>query len=741
MQELPESGERSQRMQAQRQSTLRMAADAVQDLSSILDPQMSVTGPADGALLAALAVGRRLGVEIEVPRGVGTARAAGALGSAEPFEAIARASRLRVRPVRLRDGWWRGESGPLLAYRKAGHQPVALLPDGAGGYECFDPDSGSCTPVTARSENQFERRAFLLYRALPAGPLKPLDLFRFAVRDRWRDLLGVLVIGVFIAVLGMASIQAVGLIVDHAIPRGDRELLVQIGLGLVALGLGIAIAEATRGILVIRLEAVADHALQAGIWDRLLWLKVPFFHQETSGDLLMRATAISQIRSILNSATLRTVLISIFGLLNLGLLLIYCWQFAALAVAFAAVVASVTLVACVFIMRQTTEYLTIQGKLLSSTVHLIQMISKLRVAAAEERAFAWWAKNYSRQEKVALHIHTIEDAVAIFNDLAGLASTMALFGLAIGLNRASAGAQALTLGTMLASLAAYGAFLGCARALSNTVVQVFRVVNLWKRAQPILQAETEIASVRIDPGPVRGRIRVERVSFRYRAEGPLVLKDVSLCAEPGEFVAVVGSSGSGKSTLVRLLLGFEAPESGRVLIDDHELSSLDLRALRAQFGVVLQNDWLFRGTIYENIANGAVLSMPDAEAAVRLAGLAEVVARLPMGMYTYISEDGSNFSGGQRQRLLLARALATRPRIIILDEATSSLDNEIQAQIIEGLDGLQVTRIVIAHRLSTVRHADRIYVLEHGSKVQEGTYDELARAEGPFARFLARQKA
>jgi ABC-type bacteriocin/lantibiotic exporter with double-glycine peptidase domain len=231
------------------------------------------------------------------------------------------------------------------------------------------------------------------------------------------------------------------------------------------------------------------------------------------------------------------------------------------------------------------------------------------------------------------------------------------------------------------------------------------------------------------------------VSFRYRADGPLVLKDVSLRAEPGECVAVVGSSGSGKSTLVRLLLGFEAPESGRVLIDDHELSSLDPQAVRGQLGVVLQNAWLFRGTIYENIANGALLSMQDAEEAVRLAGLADVLARLPMGMYTHISEDGSNFSGGQRQRLLLARALASRPRIIVLDEATSSLDNQIQAQVIEGLDRLQVTRIVIAHRLSTVRHADRIYVLEHGSNVQEGTYEELAREDGPFARFLARQKA
>src|SRR5262245_34159911 len=274
MQELPEDGERARQIQAQRQSTVRMAAAAVHDLSSLLQPPVPVAGPGEATLLAALAVGRELGVEIEAPRGPVTSLAGSANGDGEPFEAIARVSHLRVRPVRLRDGWWREDSGPLLAYRKAGHLPVALLPQGPGRYECFDPTAQARTPVTGENQDQFERRAFLLYRALPAGLLKPLDLFKFALKDRWRDLIGIILIGVFISILGMAAIQAVGLIVDHAIPRGDRSLLVQIGLGLVALAFGIVIAEATRGILVIRLETVADHTLQAGTWDRLLSLKV-----------------------------------------------------------------------------------------------------------------------------------------------------------------------------------------------------------------------------------------------------------------------------------------------------------------------------------------------------------------------------------------------------------------------------------------------------------------------------------
>jgi NHLM bacteriocin system ABC transporter ATP-binding protein len=554
-------------------------------------------------------------------------------------------------------------------------------------------------------------------------------------------MIGVILIGLIISLLGMASIQAVSFIVDHAIPRGDRSLLVQIGLGLLAAAFGVVIAEVTRGVLVIRIEAAADHTLQGGVWDRLLSLPPRFFRQEPSGDLLTRLSAVSEIRRTLGAATLRTALASLFGLLNLLLLWTYSAQLALLALAFATVVAGVTLAACLLILRQATGLLRFKGKLLSLTVQLIQMISKIRVAAAEERAFASWAKEYSRQQKVALQIQTTEDAIGIFNDLVGLAATMALFGLAIGVVQAPGGGQSMTLGTVLASLAAYGTFLGCARALSNTVIQVFQVVNLWTRVQPVLHAEMETARVRVDPGRLRGQLRVEHVSFRYRAGGPLVLKDVSCRAEPGEFVALVGSSGSGKSTLVRLLLGFEPPESGRVLIDDHELSSLDLRAVRRQLGVVLQNDRLQRGSIYENIANGALLSMAEAEEAVRLAGLAEYLARLPMGIHTQVSEDGGNLSGGQRQRLRLARALACRPRIVILDEATSSLDNRIQAQVIDNLARLQVTRVVIAHRLSTVRHADRIYVLERGSIVQEGTYEQLSQEEGAFAGFLARQEA
>jgi ABC-type bacteriocin/lantibiotic exporter with double-glycine peptidase domain len=228
--------------------------------------------------------------------------------------------------------------------------------------------------------------------------------------------------------------------------------------------------------------------------------------------------------------------------------------------------------------------------------------------------------------------------------------------------------------------------------------------------------------------------------FRYRSDSALILDQVSIKAEPGEFIALVGPSGSGKSTLLRLLLGFDVPESGTVTYDGQDLAGLDVHAVRRQLGVVLQNSRLMSGSIFENISSSALITMDEAWEAARLSGLADDIAAMPMGMHTMVSEGGTNLSGGQRQRLLIARALALRPRILLFDEATSALDNRTQAIVSESLDRLKVTRVVVAHRLSTIRNADRIYVLQTGRLVQQGTFAELAEQPGLFNQLIKRQQ-
>jgi ATP-binding cassette subfamily C protein len=296
-------------------------------------------------------------------------------------------------------------------------------------------------------------------------------------------------------------------------------------------------------------------------------------------------------------------------------------------------------------------------------------------------------------------------------------------------------------GTFLAFNTAFKTFLQGATNVSNTVTDTLEVVPQWQRAQPILKTIPEVELTKADPGKLIGRITIERVSFRYRPDIPLTLENVNLNAEPGEFIALVGGSGSGKSTLLRLLLGFETPEEGSIYYDGQDLSGLDISAVRRQLGVVLQTGKIMSGSIFDNLAGGARITLEEAWTAVTMAGLKTDITSMPMGMHTVVSEGGGNLSGGQRQRLLIAKALVLKPRILFFDEATSALDNKTQTIVSESLDQLQVTRIVIAHRLSTIRNADRIYVLQSGRVLQQGNFKELSQQPGLFADLMARQQA
>ena len=278
-------------------------------------------------------------------------------------------------------------------------------------------------------------------------------------------------------------------------------------------------------------------------------------------------------------------------------------------------------------------------------------------------------------------------------------------------------------------------------SLSGNLVSILQVAPLYKRAKPILEAKPELDETRQEPPDLVGEIEVSRLVFRYGPQAPIIIEDLSFQVAPGEYVAVVGPTGTGKSTLFRLLLGFEKPESGAIYYDRHDLSGMDVQAVRRQIGVVLQDGQIMPGDILSNIVATSALGEEEAWEAARMAGLEEDIKNLPMGMHTFISEGGVTFSKGQIQRLIIARAIVHKPRILLFDEATSALDNRTQAVVMESLENLQATRIVIAHRLSTIIHADRILVLDKGQLVQSGTYEELINQPGLFAQLANRQIA
>ncbi|PYV43089.1 MAG: NHLP bacteriocin export ABC transporter permease/ATPase subunit [Acidobacteria bacterium] len=730
--------EQLDRLQERERLNVRLTQDVIGDLASVVNPLQKKPGSREGVplLVAARAVGQALGIEICPP-----ARSVDLSKLKEPLKAIEQASRIRMRKVLLTEGWWKEDCGPLLAHKLEDHQPVALLPVSPSRYELLDPVNMNRVPVSAAVASSLSPVAYMPYRSLPERRLGPLDLLKFGLRGHRRDLLIILTTGIAGTLLAMFVPVATAILIDNAIPDADRGLLRQLGMGLLAAAFGRALFELVQGFVTTRLETDSTSSSQAAVWDRLLQLRPSFFRRYSTGDLASRVTAISQIRQKLSVTTLQTLFSSCISLLNLFLMFYYSVQLALTASAIALLTITFTTVSGFFTFRKLRPLQAMGGKIFGLTVQLMNGVSKLRVSGAEGNAFAFWGKKYSDQQKLIWSIQSIQDGVHVLNQtLPALTSALIFWLAALALQEGSTQARVgLTAGAFLAFNSAFGIFMGGAAQFSNTVIEMLDVFNLWERATPILTAEPEVDRSKTDPGKLSGRLALDHVTFRYRETGPLTLEDMNLHAEPGEFIALVGPSGGGKSTIFRLLLGFETPESGTIYYDGQDLSGLDVYAVRRQLGVVLQNNSILAASIFENIASSAMISLDEAWAAARAAGLAEDISSLPMGMHTYISEGGTNLSGGQRQRLLIARALILQPRILLFDEATSALDNQTQAIVSDTLDRLRVTRIVIAHRLSTIRKADRIYVLEAGRIVQNGTFEELARQDGLFSRLMARQ--
>ncbi len=687
-------------------------------------------------LMAAGAVGRAMGIDIHPP-----AKSEDLQRVKDPLSAIARASRIRTRRIILRGSWWQFDCGPILAYTLEGEAPVAILPRGRNRYEIFDPETQRRIPLTADTSQLISPVAFVFYRPFPDKVLKALDILKFATRWTLRDGAIIFGLGAFVSVLGMLTPQATGILIDHAIPSADRGLIFQIALGLLAVSFGSTLLDLVQNVATIRLQTIAEIQTQAATWDRLLKLRANFFHKFILGDLQMRVSGIAQLNQILSSTVMATVFNSFFALLNVGLLFFYSFQLALVAIAIAAVNLAIALFSFFISRQKMIPMQELSGEIFGLTVQLIAGVSKLRVADAEERAFAHWAKKFGSQLELMLSTEAIEDAVTLFNMILPTVSSILLYGLGVTLiaQAQAQGQTGFSTGTFLACNAAFGTFVGGVTGLSGAFVSVMQVSIIWERVKPILEEKPEVDDRKTDPGRLAGAVKLERVSFRYLKDAPLTLNKVSLEAKPGEFIALVGPSGSGKSTLVRLLLGFEQPEEGKIYYDSQELSELDILAVRRQLGVMLQDGRINTSSIFENISGGALVTLEEAWEAAKMAGFADDIEQMPMGMHTVISEGGTNISGGQRQRLLIARALVLKPNILIFDEATSALDNRTQATVSESLDSLRVTRIVVAHRLSTIRHADRIYVIVAGEVVQVGNFEELMAQPGMFADLMARQ--
>lgn len=655
----------------------------------------------------------------------------------EKLDTLLRLSGVRNREVALKGEWWTQDNGPMLAFTKADKAPVALIPHSPRRYDRVDPDSGKRVKVNRAVAETLDPFAHLFYRPFPAKQLNGMDLLRFSMLKNRSDVVTLLLMGVLGSLLGLVPPMATGMIFDTMIPEAARSQMVQLGLVLVTCAMATAVFEITKGAAVLRLEGKVDAALQCAVMDRLLLLSPTFFRRFTAGDLAERTLGINAIRQVMSSVVITSLLSSIFSIFYFLLLFWYSWQLALVALGLTCISVFITLLLAFLQIRYQRELAAVQGKISGMLLQLITGISKLRITGTEDRAFIQWAEAFTVQQRLTYKSGTISNVMATFNTGFPVLASMTLFFAFIYSDTLS-----FSTGTFLAFTAAYANFQNALLQVSTTLMTIMNIVPLYERARPILEAIPETDTEKLHPGILKGDLEVSHINFRYAKEASLVLKDLSMMIKAGELVAIVGSSGSGKSTLFRLLLGFESQESGSIYYDDQDIHTLDVREVRRQIGVVLQNSQIMAGDIFKNIIGSASwLTVDDAWKAADMVGLTQDIKAMPMGMHTMLQAGGGSLSGGQKQRLMIAQAIVHRPRIIYFDEATSALDNQTQATVIKSLESLQATRVVIAHRLSTIINADRIFVLEQGRIVQSGTYGELMQQPGVFADLAKRQMA
>ncbi len=734
--------ERLRRRQLNDRGVLGMAT---RRLASVLSQQVAPAADltdgeaADSLLLAASWVGEQMGITIERPQ-----NARGQIHHGHAIAMICAASRIRQRLVILRGDWWRRDNGPLLGFlwkegapnpkHRLRGKPVALLPTSATSYELADPATGERRAIDADIAATLEGEAFMFYSPLPERAVGLVDLVRLGIRGRRRDLLTLGAIGVATGLLSLLTPILTGHIFGTVVPAAERSQLTQMALALAVAAVAVFGFRLTRAVAILRLSGKLDGSVQAAVWDRLLALPVMFYKRFTVGDLLARSMGIDQIRTLILGNVATSFLDSISSILSLILLFYYSWRLALVAVTMTLVLVLVTAVIVWLQVRYQRRLLEMQGKLSSLVFNLLNGIQKLRGAGAEPRAFSLWAKRFGEMRKLTFKVRHLANGQNTFNSVFAIISLMAMFAAVHFWSEIE-----LPVSDFLAFSAAFGQFQVTSLALISLLSSVLTMVPLYERLSPLLQTPPEVDASKAAAGDLSGDIELSHVSFRYDPNGPLILDDISIRARPGEFIALVGPSGSGKSTTLRLLLAFEQPEAGSIYYDGQDLAALDVQSVRRQMGVVLQNGQPMIGDIFTNIVGTSNFGMKEAIEAAEMAGLADDIKAMPMGMHTIISEEGGSFSGGQIQRLMIARAIVHRPRLLLFDEATSALDNRTQELVGRSLERLKPTRVVVAHRLTTVRHADRIYVLEKGRVTEQGSYDELMAMGGTFHRLATRQ--
>lgn len=637
------------------------------------------------------------------------------------------------RTVKLSGDWYQDAIGAMLGTKKDG-SIIALLPGGMHGYYYREYSTGKIKKINRKNAEEIDEEAICFYQPFSLTKLKIPDLLRYLFRQlHTKDYMMILAATGVLTALGLVTPKISHYLYGKVLVYGSRPLLMAVVLTLFCVTLAGSFITVIKGILNTNISTKMNLAVESAVMMRVLSLPVDFFKRFSSGELANRIGYMNRLCSMIFDAVFSTGLTAVFSLVYIGQVLKFAPTLVVPSIVITLVTICFLLLTSVVQMRITERQMNEAGKESGMVYALINGVAKIKNAGAEKRAFAKWSRQYVNAAEYLYKPPMFLKLNGTIITAISLVGTIVIYYTAIH--------SGITMADYMAFNSAYGMVSGAFASLAGIVITVSRIQPILKMVTPILETEPEIDTKRQVVTRLRGSIELNNVSFRYQKTMPNVLDNLSLKIRPGQYVAIVGKTGCGKSTLIRILLGFEKPQKGAVYYDGKDINSMDVKSLRQKIGVVMQNGKLFQGDIYSNITISAPqLTLEQAWEAAEMEGMADDIRQMPMGMHTIISEGHGGISGGQRQRLLIARAIAPKPRILMFDEATSALDNITQKQVSESLERLKCTRIVIAHRLSTIRHCDRIVVLDQGKIVEDGTYEELLERKGHFAELVERQQ-
>lgn len=641
---------------------------------------------------------------------------------------------LMKRRITLEDGWFSDAYGPVLAYMKDSGEPVALLPNKVKGYHYIDRQTGKKTKLNNKTAQLFEREAFCFYTPFPQRKIGVPDLIIYMKKCFTMSDLVMIIIATFaVTGVGMLMPRITRALTGPVLSSGDAKMLIGIAICMGCTAISSQLLSSISSMLNARLQTKTSLGVQAAMMMRVMSLPPNFFRKYSAGELTSRTMSVNSLCSMILSLVIGTGLTSLGSLLYITQIFSFAPALVVPSLLIILVTVAFSVVSSVVQIKITKKEMEHAAKESGLSYAMISGVQKVKLAGAEKRFFARWLDVYSEGAEYTYAPPLFIKINSVITTAIGLFSTIILYYLAVKSGVDQSNYYAFT--------AAYGMVMGAFTSLAGMALSVGSIKPTLDMAKPFLETEPEVSDNREIVTKLSGGIELNNVYFRYTENSPYIVNDLSLKIRAGEYVAIVGRTGCGKSTLMRLLLGFEKPEKGAVYYDGKDLNRLDLRSLRRKIGSVIQSGGLFQGDIYSNIVISAPeLTLNEAWEAAEIAGIADDIRAMPMGMHTIISEGQGGISGGQKQRLMIARAVAPKPKILMFDEATSALDNKTQKQVSEALDSMGCTRIVIAHRLSTIRHCDRILVLDKGSIIEEGSYEELIEKNGYFAELVERQR-